>query len=152
MEHQSSAINVQELIAELEAANEGSRGFDRKILEAFGWRHHQLSDMTPEFLISPTGQKLPLTPINTLPCLTTSLDAALTLVPDTMIEGRKGALWEIDYKLNIGPIESGGLLLNPTTAYRAGVYRGVGKGFARGWHAQSPALALCIAALKAREN
>ena len=52
-----------ELIKRLEAATEGSRELDKEIAEAFGWVHECMNS-------------------DTHPHLTTSIDAALTLVPE----------------------------------------------------------------------
>jgi hypothetical protein len=76
---------------------------------------------------------------------TASINAAMTLVPD-------GALWKLDYLINIGNSETferpDG---EPTHVYRAGV--GIGNvpvqwEYAR--HFASPALALCAAVLRVR--
>lgn len=78
------------------------------------------------------------------------LEAVRLLVP-------KGALWDLDYKLNIGPAEDGYRTPEgePETIYRAGVgivdFSGdTPSRWSRAKHFAAPSLALCIAVLKAR--
>lgn len=98
---------MKDLIAKLESATEGSRELDRAI--------HSHIRGVEEFLLS------------TWPAYTTSLDAALTLVPE-------GWHW------NVGDV---GLAWVGTHESATKIVRHDGD-------AHTPALALCIAALKAR--
>lgn len=127
--------DLKSLIAELEQAKEGSRKLSDKVLLACGWTTSDDKDTRKRFWCSPEGEYYDWWddpharsrdgPPLKRPSPTESLDAALTLVP-------KGWMWELD--------SSGGAELNA----------GWGKAFVLA-SGSSPALALCIAALKARE-
>ena len=107
---------MKELIARLEQASEGGAELDEAIFAAIG-REHEFH-------------------WNTAPRYTTSLDAALTLVP----EGWRTQLYQRD----------GGWfsrLVEITTSRVVAPFESDEKGFAP---VPTPALALCIAALKAR--
>ena len=124
---------MKDLIAKLEAATEGSRELDADIYEAIGcevvrarksrrglnwcYRGH-----FPHGWLAIRWEKMNH--------LTTSIDAALTLVPE-------GMFWSID--------SSG-------SAYICQLDSGGQRGSVRVGDGESPALALCIAALKARQN
>jgi hypothetical protein len=97
---------MQELIKRLEEATEGSAGLDHEIADAVGF---------------------PML-ARAIPYYTTSLDAALTLVPE-------GAIWTIscgDGEPGFAFIDTGGRIEEHDAA--------------------TPALALCIAALRARSG
>lgn len=126
---------MTDLIAELGRATEGSLELDATIAENLGWKVHWATDVGGDFYPygvwgdEKKGEK------GIVPRFTTSLDAALTLVPE--------------------PLEA-----------NLQIWRGVGTGhvYARANCGElddskstdsgirpSPALALCIAALKARQ-
>lgn len=64
-----------ELLAALEAATEPSRELDAEIAKALGWiPESRLND--PDWWVRQDGVRL------SLPCFTSSLDAAMTLVPE----------------------------------------------------------------------
>lgn len=132
-------MTLKELISKVEGAVEGSRELDIEIMEAIGWRcpgwdtesdatkalfpdrlgYNWFSDTSPGYHGDVTSNPF-----------TTSLDAALTLVP--------GGKWWV---LNSG-VQSGTSLCQL-------------EGDDGGWttfkaHAATPALALCAACLKAR--
>jgi hypothetical protein len=112
---------MDKLIAKLAAASEGSRALDADVAETQGW-----SSDADDNWIGPGGAIAS-------PHYTTSLDAALTLVPE-------GYLWLLG---NTGLSDGRG-------AYRGDVYchpRGGAIGVSN-----TPTLALCIAALKARQG
>jgi hypothetical protein len=110
------------LIEELERATAGSRELDVAIGRAVGW-YREAADFDP-------GDELPVRP--TLPFYTTSLDAALTLVPPecaTLLALGHGAKSSVSI----------GTLGNAETKW-------IGDGAA-----PTGPLALCIAALRARQ-
>lgn len=118
---------MDNLIAELEAATEGSRDLDGEIALSLGWvKHHAgwAHWTTPEGL---ENQHVPF--------FSDSLDAALTLVPE-------GWVWhvQIDYELpgraNLYNAVPGGKDDPPVHVQADGA---------------TPVLALCIASLKARQ-
>ena len=119
---------MDKLITELEVATEGSRELDRRVLLASGW----LIDAYGYWWarngnLGFHGEK----EAHLLPQPTTSLDAALALVP----EGWAG----------------GGRIVAPYGPYNIellGISNDAGLAHGRG---ATPALALCIAALKARQ-
>ncbi len=115
---------MNDLIARLEKATKPDRDLDADI-----WRN-----MNGAPMLKP-------------PHYTASIDAALTLVPE-------GVLWEIDFKLNIGD-DFDWRRGETKTAYSAGAgSRWDNKKTPANWqysrHQTSAAIALCIAALRAR--
>ena len=126
---------LAELIARLEVATAGSRELDIAVYEAIGWRRKQFSKTAPTWLCPPDdGKRIAIEPFNLLPCVTTSIDAALTLVPE-------GMEWALS---NHGQTGAEQLCW-------AGVFGSPFIGSECDSHAATPALALCIAALRARE-
>ena len=127
---------LAELIARLEVATAGSRELDIAVYEAIGWRRKQFSKTAPTWLCPPDdGKRIAIEPFNLLPCVTTSIDAALTLVPENWwaeIHARTDTpscvLHEFPLPCRRVPSERPYVLV-----------------------AATPALALCIAALKARK-
>jgi hypothetical protein len=121
-------MNVQELIAKLEAATEGSRELD--IAVAF------VTDKPASYTdrLNDDGSRAP----SNVRCghYTTSLDAALTLVPE-----------HHRFLLDKRPYAEG-----RRDGYRAVVYRQADPEMPESSWAATPALALCIAALKARAS
>ena len=119
------------LIAKLEAATEGSREFDAAIFCMIAPGAKLAGEVYADACKPTEDVWFPQGPRGTLrvpPAYTSSLDAALTLVP----EG-----W--DYCISRGHGEPAAASLSPTMT--------VGEVLAT---APTPALALCIAALKAR--
>lgn len=114
---------MDELIARLEAATEGSRELDREIAEEALGLITEWESVGDKPQMSLMVRPLEKAGYLELPCFTTSLDAALTLVP----EGKK---WSV----GTGPY------------YEATV------GLSYHGNCPSSALALCIAALKARAH
>ena len=135
------------LIAKLEAATEGDRGLDGDIALAVGWR--LISSIEPrlcthtwfapgeergrDYLRIETGSKWEEKIADCVPWYTTSIDAALTLVPD-------GWAGTVDI-----PGKDNGCWLDPPNDRDDEIGRG--RVYAIG--STSP-LALCIAALTAR--
>jgi hypothetical protein len=135
---------MDDLIARLECANKGGRVLDRDVALALGWTSEPDEDSTPRSLrdegkfwhywTTPEGYGAGWE----VPAFTTSLDSALTLVPEgyrlynlsDQFDDRRGK-WFAGVANDIPPIVN-----PPATSYMA--------------HAPTPALALCIAALKAR--
>ena len=127
---------TQTLIAELERAEEGNHDFNRRIAEHEGLLlHDEFWARVPSTMEK--GQ-FGLAPV---PAYTTSIDAALQLVPEGADDW---PFWEIKSP-------------NPNCPYLKGYHGG---SRAQIWvsgsdvyfgHARAPTLALCIAALKARE-
>ena len=122
------------LIEKLEAATEGSRELDAEIWHAANPTKYervagQQSGLYPRgFNPEMKAQWLARRMADKAPHYTTSLDAALTLKP----EGHRIRLWE-----------------HHTGSFGCDLFKGDG-GFLWKAHAPSLALALCIAALKAR--
>ena len=134
-------MTITDLITRLEAATKGSVKLDCEIALAVGWtifRHtvqNNYDSVWDEWL--PPG-KLPGAGIpGQMPFYTTSLDAALTLVPDGWTVARisqtdrKG--WNVE--LREGYLSSYNRVVIAPYKYNA----------------PTPALAMCAAALKARE-
>ena len=105
---------MKDLLSRLEQALEGSRDLDRDI-------HEQLTD--PE-TVAPFPSRW-----DAIPHYTTSIDAALTLVPEGCAWGCTSACGTSKPVASCGPIS----------------------GPVHGTKGATPALALCIASLKARE-
>lgn len=123
-------MSLTELIQKLEAAKEGSRELDELIHEAAG----SPGADDPQYAAFESGDDFPRN-------YTTSLDAALTLVPDG---------W--NYQL----LKTGGVLLSSGLPYSASIkassqYGWVDPPYPFDGYSETQALALCIAALKARE-
>lgn len=127
-----------DLVAKLEAATEGSRELDIEIALASGWTPLQVEcvDGPATFYCEP-GMHGAFTAV---PKFSDSLDAALSLVPE-------GFNWAVYGHWRL-PIEK------PVFRYSATVEVNDGKNVT-GEHsaeATTPALALCIAALKSRHQ
>ena len=127
-----------ELIARLEAATGPCRELDAAIALAKGWIQYGPNWFTPPNLTVKHHK-------SELPRYTASIDAALTLVPANALWGVK-ALWDQGPDANGGP-----------KAYRGSVdvYEVRDGLFWKDNHlslAPTPALAICIAALKARSH
>ncbi len=105
---------MHQLIADLEAAAVGSRKLDRTIYWSLGFPFPRTGDME-----------------KVIPLYTTSLDAALTLVPEEFV-------WQV--KTDFGPIAWAAL------SGHQGIFWGDTKS-----EALTPALAVCIASLRARQ-
>lgn len=123
------------LIAELEAATEGSRELDAKITAAVKGRvfkkwlgyYYEFEGGVGGY----GGNK------QDMPLYTTSLDAALTLVPE-------GMLWQV----STAESEADVIWESSPSHYTE---RAVGESWAADEDTFNPALALCIATLKARQ-
>ena len=130
------------LIAELEAAKEGSRELSDEVLLMCGWSYepNRYGPGGPQWgggglWTDPLG--IGTAASDPRPSPTESLDAALTLVPE-------GWIWEISNTVGCGGDVSGGFAwVQPADVRPPGAHHQ-----AKG---ATPALALCIAALKARE-
>ena len=118
---------MNKLIAELEQATEGSRELEMQIGILLGWKAPHAKYAEWGMWLSPGGES------EQLPWFTTSLDAALTLVPE-------GCGW---YMNDVGE----GGIFKKETADSFGGCLVVGSCDGN----TTPALALCIAALKARQ-
>ena len=115
---------MKELIAKLEKASEGSRELDCDIPESLGWPVRR----KPPSYKNPWCRAPEWKSIRTVPHYTTNIDAALQLVPE-------GFQWEVRHI----PTDEG-------SNYSAQAnWQPTGR-----CYAATPALALCIAALKAR--
>lgn len=124
---------MDELIARLEAATEGSVGLDKAIAKLIG-----------TYSAPDRGD-----PFGGAPFYTTSLDAALTLVPQGWPwcvlhpaykhEGQIGGTGMAAFKYMDGAAYGG--IRNPIMSHMSYDYEGYGP---------TPAIALCIAALRAR--
>ena len=120
---------MTDLITRLEQAAEGSRELDAEIAEATGWCFVPADTMSEDKWLPPDW--------NDPPAFSTSLDAALTLVPEGY------SLHRIDqYHDPHHPAWGWGAHLRP--------FKDREKGMAVGESRSSAALALCIAALRAR--
>ena len=115
---------MDDLIARLEAATEGSRELDAQIFFALQPEYHGTAVSKPAYGVFLRGYGSD----GDLPHYTTSIDAAVTL-----IEG--GNLWHVCKR-------------ERSPCYLAAVLQ-PHEGFSK---ASTPALALCIAALKARQT
>lgn len=126
---------MTDLIQRLQEAEEGSRELDRKIALHLGWRYtiSATSDPDIEFFAEPGGQFRSADSFWP-PNWSTSIDAALTLVPeptDLRLEvWRGGGTKRIHARAQVGGILEDAVDSGTT---------------------DSPALAMCIAALKARD-
>lgn len=122
---------MDDLIRRLEGATEGSRELDGEIALSQGWTFQKMKgDSRPYWRKPGVTQYFSR---SDKPLYTVSLDCALTLVPEHMLWeitrgiGCRAIVWsmEVDYDDRNPPC---------------------------GDHCDSPALALCIAALRARSN
>lgn len=129
-----------ELIERLEKATEGSHQLDAEVAKAIGWEKRYISqeDAIGDWH-APGGA------IKPLPRFTTSLDAALTLVPEgwspSMFSWAHPALSPLNELVRVSLVVEGtGAGSDPLIrSYRVG-------------EASTAPLALCIAALKARSE
>ena len=126
--------DLKSLIAELEAAKEGSRTLSDKVLLACGWSYepNRYGPGGPQWgggglWTDPLG--IGTAASDPRPSPTESLDAALTLVPDG---------WAVELTGEKGSQGWGVRLTSDASQETMGL-------------ALTPALALCIAALKARD-
>lgn len=137
---------LSDLIARLEAAQGGSEELSREISEAIGWRQESVGDesrgyFVPRYVVwfDPSGARKEAGQL--YPPFSQSLDAALTLVPER---------W--NYQL----LKTGGVLLSSGKPFSASIkapseYGWVDPPYPSDGYADTMPLALCIAALKARE-
>ena len=134
-------IDLKSLIAELEQAKEGSRELSDRVLLAVGWLGQSASSKVAGILVphwkSPDGRDVL---VDLRPCPTTSIDAALTLVPE-------GFAIE-DFM--IWPGHPASLTILGTHKDGDKYWHNSSDGRWKG-EAVTPPLALCIAALKARD-
>lgn len=127
-----------ELIARLESATEGSRGIDTEIhCFIHGWRLIEVDARSGAFAWEHKAQEFVSGPLGA-PYYTTSVDAALTLVPKGWTTAR---ICENDDKSWAVELREGYL-----TSYTRVVFGG------KNHHDRTPALALCIASLRARAS
>ncbi|MGH0280733.1 BC1872 family protein [Sinorhizobium meliloti] len=121
---------VSDLIVELETAGEPDRGTDAKIALLFGWQRRVeaaggATKSRKVFWLHPkTGE-------NRLPAFTYSVDAALELVDLVSPKSYGGVSWATDSKG-----------VTCTVKVSEGAYS----------HAATPALAICVAALKLKKS
>lgn len=134
---------MKDLIEKLEAATEGSRELDAEIGAQLGGgvASHNCSDNTRRtygagawFTDADNMRAVLIEHTHHAPHYTTSLDAALTLVPE-------GYAWSLDFDPKL-PGKPGRPYYADVTDFSTHA--------AKAW-STTPALALCIAALKARE-
>lgn len=141
---QSDPDNIRGLIERIEAASEGSRELDAEIGRTCGWvqkSHSQWGIGAPHWWRDGRCQSEIIgwwhsQQAASLPAFTFSLDAAITLVP-------QGMHWCVDSdgdrymaSASVGPQPIGGELYEPHAIADA----------------ETPALALCAASLKAMET
>lgn len=124
---------LSDLIARLEAAKEGSRELDADLHPTPAWHDEDCDEWRAQY--GDTGGTIEV------PHYTTSLDAALTLVP---------AGW--NYQL----LKTGGVLLLSGKPFSASIkapseYGWVDPPYPSDGYADTMPLSLCIAAMKARE-
>ncbi|KKM06711.1 hypothetical protein LCGC14_1741200 [marine sediment metagenome] len=133
-------MTLKSLIAELEQAKEGNRELSDRVLLAVGWLGQSASSKVAGILVphwkSPDGRDVL---VDLRPCPTTSLDAALTLVP-------KNCGWHVDndgeaciFRLEKGKGQAGWPIIGECDNSKR-------------HYEPAPALALCVAALKARDK
>lgn len=127
-------MTIDELIAKLEAATEGSRELDCDIFVATA--PSPFVSYYPDCVLASLGGFAARVEIKDIPAYTTSLDAALTLVPE---RDKSGAYWRCIIERK--PLHSGQAWLAEVRPHaKDGGYA----------IAYTPALALCVAAMKAR--
>lgn len=139
-------MTTAELIERLERAEWPSRELDAEIDAFLGWA--PLANPTSaggliDMMVSPSGE----TVRRTVPHYTASIDAALTLVPEGwriagFVEYGNGMKWKGRIYCALVPSDLSHL---PRT------YAAHSAAAVRCDHAATPAIALCIAALKAKE-
>lgn len=148
---------MRELIARLEAAAEGSEALDAAIVAAIDWRPEWCSkdggelwvdDSDPHLIavrLNTTGQRSRgQPPIGAFPAFTTSLDAALTLRP---------ADWRWQVSDRAVPPHKGRAFLNNGASMIIGMAGARNPAFRyQECTAGTAALAICIAALRARST
>lgn len=126
-----------ELIKRLEGAKEGSRELDAAVANFVGWKCvGAYSHKFKKLVAVPPGRGA--TGVRIIPTFTTSLDAALTLVPENF-----------SYELTYSAAGEGALRRTRLWDWRRGP---LALDPSNNWEAQASTLplALCIAALKAR--
>ena len=134
---------MEALIAELEAATEGSRDLDYKIAKETGWRFHGEKDFKEFGLF---WRDATTDEWKQLPWWSTSLDAALTLAP----EGHRCSF-------DIPGAEGGrnhATVVKYSQVSEAVHLKATPEEIIELWnhsYAATPALALCLAALRARQ-
>ena len=121
-----------DLIAKLREATEGSRELDYEIAQAFPDKYGPVESLRAADEVGLQWGALPI------PHWSTSLDAALTLVPEGMEWGIHGNLWKYDLSAYVRKWVDDDLTVY--SSRRPGVPT----------PNITPALALCIAALRAR--
>lgn len=127
-------MSIADLTARLEAAHEGSKALNAAIADIVdGWPVWRETD--PEWRVAPNGAPVHLKTV--APPYTTSIDAALTLLPDDF---SIGLLWDQDERASQASVGIDALAGFPLAVSAA-------KSIKR---QHAVALALCIAALKAR--
>lgn len=135
---------LKDLIARLEAATEGSRYLDAQI-HKYIERDQSLFAKFERSAQAPAADfGMPPTVADQTPHYTTSLDAALTLVPEGWWPGFGWAEYDPKVHKQTGRYGWAELVRNvPGRSFPEEIYGYSDSG--------SPALAICIAALKARE-
>lgn len=117
---------MTDLLSRLSSAEEGSRELDAEVAYAVGWRSRIENPIYPAWWCSPGGNEYLAFE---QPHYTTSIDVALTLVPERIkdwnFRHRNGSVYTMQ-------------LCIPSTEYEG-----------RAWTAP---LAICLAALRAREE
>lgn len=126
---QKQESEMKDLIAEMEAATEGSREFDITIARLLG---HKLR--VGPWMAAPNPMEPDYPATIPVPFYTTSLDAALILVP-------KGWTWSVD--------ATAPECLIDWVLYEPGLWADGARAVKGESH--TPALALCIASLRARQ-
>ena len=125
-----------DLIARLEAAPKGSRELDAEIAAKIGCtKAPQIMPYRPLRVLHPSGRTIDL------PHYTTSIDAALTLVPEGWAINVLGQTDKGLWVATLRHIETSKRKMGATDNY--------GNLPLTSWSRPTPALALCIAALKA---
>lgn len=133
---------LEELIVKLKAASEESDDLNREIARMEGWVFggSRGKILGAYYRNLPDGTRTDY--FAKIPAYTTSIDAALTLVPPDPSDPSKLMLWSLTYD------EDG--VAGPRS-YTAGIGKGYhDPDYIYGHSDKTPALALCIAALKAR--
>lgn len=127
MADRKTSPQMNDLIARLEKATGADRELDEKIALLAGWK----TAANGEVWVSPTAF-----PARELPHFTSSIDVALTLVPEGV--GLKlERYWLSSGEAWSAVLSTGGIPSNPARQFVSE-------------DAKTPAIALCIAALKAR--
>lgn len=134
---------MTQLLDRLEHAEEGSRELDRDVAEAAGWERKVTADQMADDYWRLGDMSWTRETAGYPPDYTTSLDAALTLVPEgwkpSMIAWQSEELrWDPPFRVSASVV---------TAKQISNSHPGYAKG-----EAATPALALCAAALRARES